>query len=211
MLPSALSSSRILASEVFSRSQHLRRFLTFIVEQRLAGQGHSLKESVLAHELYGKGTDFDGGTDPVVRVDARRLRDKLREYHEGRSDPVVISLPKGSYVPVFDANSASPTTDTAPPVGPPPPPQQTPRVLNLRRARIAVGAMAVVAAGIAAALAWRALHRPVERSSPAVSPGLVPGCGRAASVVPGRQPCRLRLVGPRRGWSDGHLCEGRRE
>src|SRR5512132_65375 len=68
-------------------------------------QGHALKESVLAHELYGKGTDFDGGTDPVVRVDARRLRDKLREYYEGRSDPVVISLPKGSYVPVFSGNS----------------------------------------------------------------------------------------------------------
>ncbi len=105
----------ILASEVFSRSRQLRRFLSFIVEQSLAGQGHTLKESVLAHELYGKGTDFDGGTDPVVRVDARRLRDKLREYYEGRSDPVVISLPKGSYMPVFEANSASPT-DTAPQV-----------------------------------------------------------------------------------------------
>ena len=103
---------RILASEVFSRSQQLRRFLSFIVEQSLAGPGHSLKESVLAHELYGKGTDFDGGTDPVVRVDARRLRDKLREYYEGRSDPVVISLPKGSYVPLFEANSAS-TAQTA--------------------------------------------------------------------------------------------------
>jgi hypothetical protein len=86
---------RILASDVFSRSRQLRRLLTFLVEQRLAGQGPSLKESVLAHELYGKGTDFDGGTDPVVRVDARRLRDKLREYYEGRSDPVVISPAKG--------------------------------------------------------------------------------------------------------------------
>src|SRR5688572_1900694 len=113
----------ILASEVFSRSQQLRRFLSFIVEQRLAGQGHSIKESVLAHELYGKGTDFDGGTDPVVRVDARRLRDKLREYYAGRSDPVIISLPKGSYVPVFAALSASPT-HTAPPVVYPEP-QQT--------------------------------------------------------------------------------------
>ena len=101
---------RILASEVFSRSQQLRRFLAFIVEQRLAGQGHSLKESVLAHELYGKGTDFDGGADPVVRVDARRLRDKLREYYEGRSEPVLISLPKGSYVPQFEANSVSPAS-----------------------------------------------------------------------------------------------------
>jgi len=153
---------RILASEVFSRSQHLRRFLAFIVEQRLAGQGQgqSLKEAVLAHELYGKGTDFDGGTDPVVRVDARRLRDKLREYYEGRSDPVVISLPKGSYVPVFDANAASPT-HTAPPVVPPEP-QQTPWLPNLRRARIVVGALVVIAAVIAAALAWRALLRPAS-------------------------------------------------
>jgi Tol biopolymer transport system component len=151
---------RILASGVFSRSQHLRRFLTFIVEQRLAGQGHSLKEAVLAHELYGKGTDFDGGTDPVVRVDARRLRDKLREYYEGRSDPVVISLPKGSYVPVFEANAASPT-HTAPPVVPPEP-RQTPWVPDLRRARIAVGALVVIGAAIAVALAWRALLRPVN-------------------------------------------------
>src|SRR5262245_48352020 len=98
---------KILASEVFSRSPQLRRFLSFVVEQRLSAQGHTLKESVLAHDLYGKGTDFDGGTDPVVRVDARRLRDKLREYYEGRSDPVIIALPKGSYVPVFEGNSTS--------------------------------------------------------------------------------------------------------
>ena len=151
---------RILASEVFSRSQQLRRFLSFIVEQRLAGQGHSIKESVLAHELYGKGTDFDGGTDPVVRVDARRLRDKLREYYAGRSDPVIISLPKGSYVPVFAALSASPT-HTAPPVVYPEP-QQTRWVPNLRRARVAIASVAVVATVIAAALAWRALLRPLS-------------------------------------------------
>jgi Tol biopolymer transport system component len=145
----------ILASEVFSRSQQLRRFLSFIVEQRLAGQGHSLKESVLAHELYGKGTDFDGGTDPVVRVDARRLRDKLREYYEGRSDPVVISLPKGSYVPIFEANGVLPT-HTAPAVEP------KRRVPNLRRSPIALGATAVAAAVVAAALVWRAIPSPVS-------------------------------------------------
>ena len=179
---------RILTSEVFSRSQQLRRFLSFIVEQRLAGQGHSLKESVLAHELYGKGTDFDGGADPVVRVDARRLRDKLREYYEGRSDPVIISLPKGSYVPGFEANPALPA-DTAPPVVPPEPqqavppePRQAPPVANLRGARIA-GALAVCAAVFVAALAWRALNRvsvpaqllplashPGEEGPPALSP-----------------------------------------
>ena len=163
---------RILASDVFSRSQQLRRFLSFTVEQRLAGQGHSLKESVLAHELYGKGTDFDGGADPVVRVDARRLRDKLREYHDGRSDPVVITLPKGSYVPVFEANSASPS-HTVPSVVAPET-QQTPLRTNLRLARIAIGAVAV-AAVIVAALAWRALT-PV--SAPALLLPLVSYPGR---------------------------------
>ena len=141
---------RILASEVFSRSQQLRRFLTFIVDQRLAGQGQSLKESVLAHELYGKGTDFDGGADPVVRVDARRLRDKLREYYQGRSDPVVISLPKGTYVPVFEHNSVSPAT--APPVAP-------------GRARITLGALTLVAAVIVVAVASRGFFR--DGSAPA--------------------------------------------
>ena len=136
---------RILASETFSRSQQLRRFLSFIVEQRLAGQGHSLKESVLAHELYGKSTNFDGGADPVVRVDARRLRDKLREYYEGRSEPVVISLPKGSYVPVFAITVASPI-DVAPPVA--------------GRSRVTLAALAIVATLVVAALLWRPIRIP---------------------------------------------------
>ena len=173
---------RILASEVFSRSQQLRRFLTFIVQQRLAGQGDSLKESVLAHELYGKGTDFDCGTDPVVRVDARRLRDKLREYYEGRSDPVVISLPKGSYVPVFEANAASPTP-TAPRLVLPWPPQ-TLSVPNLRRTRIAVGALAVVALAIAAALAWRALLLPVGAPAQLFPLASYPGVEGAPALSP---------------------------
>jgi Tol biopolymer transport system component len=151
---------RILASEVFSRSRHLRRFLSFIVEQDLAGQGHSLKESVLAHELYGKGTDFDGAADPVVRVDARRLRDKLREYYAGQSDPVVISLPKGSYVPRFEAPSAT-STETAGVVDSTAVPETRP-VRNLSRARIAVGALAVLVAIVAGVLTWRTLRRPTD-------------------------------------------------
>ena len=151
---------RILASEAFSRSRHLCRFLAYIVEQRLAGQGHMLKESVLAHELYGKGTDFDGGVDPVVRVDARRLRDKLREYYEGRSDPIVISLPKGTYVPVFAPNAAS--RDNAAPRVALPVQQQTRRVRNAWRPKTAVGTLVLVAAVMGVALAWRAFFRPAN-------------------------------------------------
>jgi Tol biopolymer transport system component len=151
---------RILGSAVFSRSPQLRRFLSFIVEQSLAGQGHALKESVLAHELYGKGTDFDGGTDPVVRVDARRLRDRLREYYEGRADPVVISLPKGSYVPLFERRSASRTPGDRPAALSAV--QETRPVAHFGRARRLVGALAVVAALAIAAIAWRALRSPAD-------------------------------------------------
>jgi Tol biopolymer transport system component len=173
---------KILASEVFSRSQQLRRFLSFIVEQRLAGQGQSLKESVLAHELYGKGTDFDGGADPVVRVDARRLRDKLREYYEGRSDPVVISLPKGSYVPAFEANAASPTP-TAPPVVPPERQQTTP-VRTVRRARIVVSVLFGVAAVVVATLAWRTLGGPVTAPVQLLPLASYPGVEGAPALSP---------------------------
>ena len=156
---------KILASEVFSRSPQLRRFLSFVVEQKLSAQGHTLKESVLAHELYGKGTDFDGGTDPVVRVDARRLRDKLREYYEGRSDPVVISLPKGSYVPIF-SGSFQPEAQTGSP-------SDAARLSerwssNLRHVLVYVGASALILVALTIAIAWRGLRHPAD------SPQLLP-------------------------------------
>src|SRR5215470_8473934 len=82
---------RILASDLFTRSERLRSFLRFVVEQTLDGRTSGLKEQVLGAELYGKGPQFDGATDPIVRVDARRLRDRLREYYaEFPRDPVLI-------------------------------------------------------------------------------------------------------------------------
>jgi hypothetical protein len=98
---------RILASELFTRSERLSAFLKFIVDHTLAGRGDSLKEQVIAVELYGKGTDFNTAADPIVRVDARRLRDRLREYYATAPDRgIVISVPKGSYTPVFHGNAA---------------------------------------------------------------------------------------------------------
>ena len=97
---------RILASDTFSRSERLSAFLRYIVEETL--RGSALKEVVIGRELYRRAADFDSATDPIVRVDARRLRDKLREYYsESTDDPILITLPKGSYVPVFERNPAS--------------------------------------------------------------------------------------------------------
>ena len=91
---------RILSNRLFQRSDRLSRFLRYVVEQSLSGRAAELKEQVLAAELYARGDDFDPAADPIVRVDARRLRDKLREYYaELPSEPVLIALPKGSYAP----------------------------------------------------------------------------------------------------------------
>ena len=106
--------ARVLASELFTRSERLSSFLTFIVERTLAGEGDSLKEHVIAIGLYGKGADFNTAADPIVRVDARRLRDRLREYYASvPGEGVVISIPRGGYRPIFHAVSspaASPGT-----------------------------------------------------------------------------------------------------
>jgi Tol biopolymer transport system component len=100
--------ARILSSDVFTRSDRLSAFLRFIVEKTLNGEGDSLKEHVLAVELYGKAADFNAAADPIVRVDARRLRDKLREYYASAPhDDVLIGVPKGSYTPVFEVNPAA--------------------------------------------------------------------------------------------------------
>src|SRR3954453_17310454 len=94
---------RVLASPQFIRSERLARLLRLIVESGLRGDVSGLKESVLGREVYDRGSDFDGRLDPIVRTEMRRLRRKLVEYYEssGCTDPLVIEIPKGGYVPCF--------------------------------------------------------------------------------------------------------------
>lgn len=94
---------RILASAGFSQSERLSRFLRFAVEETLRGRGEQLKEYLLGVEVFDREESYDPRTDPIVRVEAGRLRSKLAKYYEaeGRADPVVIEFPKGAYVPVF--------------------------------------------------------------------------------------------------------------
>lgn len=93
---------RIIACSSFQRSRRLTSFLQYVVEQSLKARQGDIKEQVIALEVYGRGSDFDPSTDPIIRIDARRLRDKLREFYaESPAEPVVITLPKGGYVPSF--------------------------------------------------------------------------------------------------------------
>ncbi len=94
---------QVLASRTFANAPSLTRLLEYVVEQTLDGHGDRLKEYSLGVDVFRRGPSFDPRTETIVRVQARRLRDKLNDYfaNEGRSDPLVIELPKGHYVPAF--------------------------------------------------------------------------------------------------------------
>jgi hypothetical protein len=94
---------KVLASTAFANAERMRRFLEFVVEHTLSSPNEHLKEIIIGIELYAGHGEFDPRITAVVRVDASRLRTKLREYYlsEGAADPLVIDLPRGSYTPVF--------------------------------------------------------------------------------------------------------------
>lgn len=101
--------NKILKSKTFRQVDRLQRFLTFIVEESLSGRGDVLKEYPIGVDVFGKESSFDPRMDPIVRVQARRLRIRLTNYYrdEGQGDEIVIDLPKGGYAPVFKGAESS--------------------------------------------------------------------------------------------------------
>src|SRR5690606_36552714 len=99
---------RLLASETFARSERARNLLRYLVEREQAGEADRLKGFAIAMDVFGKDADFDSATDAVVRVQAGRLRELLQQYFstEGVNDPIRIIIPRGSYVPIYETNSA---------------------------------------------------------------------------------------------------------
>src|ERR1700751_5544198 len=96
--------ARIVSSPVFISSARLCRFLRHIVNRTMHGSAGDLKEFSIAMEVFDRTSDYDPNFDAIVRVEACRLREKLKTYytHEpGRNDPVLIALRAGSYVPIF--------------------------------------------------------------------------------------------------------------
>jgi TolB-like protein/Tfp pilus assembly protein PilF len=108
---------KILASNAFAGAERPGRFLRFVVEQALAG--NQLKETLLGVEVFGRSPSYDPRLDGVVRVEAVKLRSRLKEYYEteGAGDPVRIDLPKGGYLPSFEALPTQPAEAVAAPPG----------------------------------------------------------------------------------------------
>ncbi|ODT12175.1 MAG: hypothetical protein ABS35_40890, partial [Kaistia sp. SCN 65-12] len=113
--PAELTPERIRAaldqvqqSAKFEASPRSRRFLAYIVEEALAGRAERIKAFSIATDVFGRGADFDAHSDPIVRLEAGRLRRALEQYYltAGADDPIVISIPKGAYVPEFVSRPA---------------------------------------------------------------------------------------------------------
>jgi TolB-like protein/tetratricopeptide (TPR) repeat protein len=93
----------VLASEQFVGMERSSTLLRFLVRQALGGHGSRLKEYTIATEALGRSESFDPRTDPIVRAEVSRLRGRLQQFYatEGKADPLIIQLPRGSYVPQF--------------------------------------------------------------------------------------------------------------
>jgi hypothetical protein len=95
--------ARILSSQEFRSSHRSKEFLTYVVENTLAGHGDMLKERTIGIDVYGRPASYDPADDATVRVKAGEVRKRLDRYYvsEGRADRLRIELPAGTYMPVF--------------------------------------------------------------------------------------------------------------
>src|SRR5713226_777313 len=113
---------RIVSSPPFQKSTRLRDLLQFITEQTIHGNAHELTEQHIGNALFHKPSDYSPLEDSSVRVHARQLRLKLHEYfnEEGRNEPLILNIPKGSYAPVFRpaAKAVNSLAEAAPGVSP---------------------------------------------------------------------------------------------
>lgn len=97
---------KIVASRCFAAAGRLQHFLQFVVERTLKGEAAEVKEYCIGVHVFGRPPHtYNPAIDPIVRVQARRLRDKLQRYYEteGRRDDVILEIPLGSYIPGFRA------------------------------------------------------------------------------------------------------------
>jgi adenylate cyclase len=99
---------RILSSPDFKATPCQKNFLRFVTAKVLKGRADEIKGYTVATEVFGRGTSFDPKSEPIVSIEARRLRRAIEHYYlvAGMQDPVRIDIPVGSYVPTFHHQAA---------------------------------------------------------------------------------------------------------
>ncbi|MCR4521247.1 MULTISPECIES: hypothetical protein [Bosea] len=184
---------RVLVSDAFRAAPQLSAFLSFVVERTVEGRAAELKGYTIAVEGLGRPADFNPQLDPIVRVEAGRLRRALAQYYsgDGRDDPVQISMPVGGYVPVFtwfggEGNRTAPDpSDEA---------QEPDRRTALRWAGLTVTALAV---GLLALGWWYLAPARGPVLTEAAKPAAVePGAGAPREMVAMPLLVRVAIITP---------------
>lgn len=169
---------RIVQSKTFRKSQRPSDFLLYICRKAISGETQDLSEQNIGEHVFSRKEGFDPGLDNIVRVTARRVRQKLDEYYagEGQDESVVLSVPVGGYIPRFEPRhplAFGPVPEPEPAAAAPyhAPPAIAP-ALPMPEARrtpftwIAVAVAAVVVAA-AAGLFWKQHTRETQLELPA--------------------------------------------
>jgi TolB-like protein len=167
---------RVIASAALRPSPRRAGLLRFVVEETLAGRADRLKGFTVATAVFGRDETFDSQSDPIVRLEARRLRHDIDGYYadEGRHDPVRISIPKGAYVPSFawQDRVGEPPGVPAELVTPPPLPEAPLAVASSgRRRRLLL--LATLAAVLLIAAASAAFLRGSRQAAGPVGPAII--------------------------------------
>ncbi len=191
---------RVLASAEFASATRLAAFLRYVVTESLEGRAAGLKGYSIAVDVFDRPADFDQTADPIVRVEASRLRRALAQYYHGsgETDPIVIELPRGGYVPSFrrrveavPAEAEPGEVELAP--GSPPAPSfkvtQLPGVLSFRY----VMAAAVLLIGIAIGYLVLTVSQ-LDRGAPAPVAGATQAAPSPAAPPPGGVAGRFQPV-----------------
>ena len=151
---------RIIASQQFARSSRLKDFLLYVTRCALQNHGDRATEQQIGVHVFGRPADYSAGEDNIVRSQARFLRTKLAEYFEapaGQGEPVVLTIPKGSYLPRFEhragASPPAPVAEVA----------AEPKAKGRRQIYLAVPGVAVVLLGV---LWWWGFHAPFAAREP---------------------------------------------
>jgi hypothetical protein len=94
---------RLLNHEQLKLSDRNKRFLRFVVSEVLEGRGERIKAYTIGVDVFGRGADFDPSNDPIVRIEATRIRSALSTYYEkfGKDEPIKFLMPPGSYIPIL--------------------------------------------------------------------------------------------------------------
>jgi len=118
--PRWLAVGKIANSDGFRRSVRLREFLLYIAAQYLGGHAEEITEQNIGHRIYHRRETYSPAEDNIVRVSARQLRLKLKEYYEteGKDSEWIVEVPKGGYVPDIHRREVPPDPLSIPPPAP---------------------------------------------------------------------------------------------